>query len=559
VGFSLPPPPNADFYRSSGLWPGLILADYVSRAAVADPERIAVVDGRRRLTYGELDRESSWLADGLAASGVRAGDVVAVQLPNWHEFVVIAVATQKLGAVISPLTPILRPHELRTMLALAGATVAFFPRDYRGRDYECDFARLARDVSSLRHLIVVGDEPSVPGMLRWSTVLARGVEVSRRQPGRADPDDVCLLSLSSGTTGQPKGILHSANTLASSAEASVRVQAITSSDVMHITAAFGHHTAYIWGVWMVMAAGARLVLQDRWSTSEFFTLAEREAITISKGTTTHLKDIVAACGPEQRRALSGLRIYFCGGSPIPAAVARTVAQWSMFRLVPCWGMSENGPVTATFPGDPPDQVWSSDGRAYPGMRVEVRDPAGKPVEGLEGDLFAQGSFNLLGYSQGLAFTRTYLDEDGWLDTGDRAVMTAGFIRITGRRKDLVVRGGENIPVVEIENLLSDAALIRDVAVVGIPDDRLGEIACAVVVPASARTVSLDDIVSVLEDLGVTRQYIPERVINVTEIPKTNTGKHRKGELRELATRVFAHGHEEVAGFTILSYGAREVQ
>ena len=214
--------------------------------------------------------------------------------------------------------------------------------------------------------------------------------------------------------------------------------------------------------------------------------------------------------------------------------AQEVAARLSCHLAAGWGMTENGLVTAVFPGDPPEKVVASDGRPHPGMEVQVCDPSGNPVPpGQEGDLYARGPFTFVGYIQGRAFTQPFFDDDGWFTTGDRAIMDAdGFIRISGRTKDIIIRGGENIPVKEIEDLILRHPAVRQVALVAVPDERLGERACACVVLEEASIFGLEQLRSHLQEHRVTPQLWPASVEILAELPMTPSGKIQKFRLRE---------------------------
>jgi len=519
--------------RTREYWPDTTLDEYFKQALENDPEKVAIIDDRTELTYGELDEKVERVSAALCRLGVRPGSVVSVQLPNWHEFVILAIATQRVGAVINPLTSILRENELRRMLIVADPVVVVIPGVIRNRDYPSEYSRLITELPTRPFVVVVDDEVDVDNFVSWSSFVSMASDAAALDTRPSDPNSVCELTFSSGTSGQPKGIMHSANSLASCALATVKCQDITAQDRLHISSAFGHQTAYIWGVWMVFVAGATLVLQDGWNVKRFFNLVDEKRITMSKGSTTLLVDILDGDNAADLEKLESLRTYFCGGSPIPTSIATKSIERDLFRLAPCWGMSENGPVTATMPGDSLEKISTSDGRPYPGMEVQVRNASGEVVLEADGDLYTRGPFNFLGYAQGVEFTRQFVSDEGWFDTGDRAIESSdGYIRITGRRKDLVVRGGENVPVVEMEELMSQHPLVLEVALIGQPDVRLGEIGCAVVVTRENVPITLKELTDFLDHRSVTRQFMPERLVQVVELPKTVTGKVQKGTLRE---------------------------
>jgi acyl-CoA synthetase (AMP-forming)/AMP-acid ligase II len=292
-----------------------------------------------------------------------------------------------------------------------------------------------------------------------------------------------------------------------------------------------------YGVRLPLYLGAAVVYQEIWDAVAFVRLIEEERITFSLGATPFLDDTLRAPNLTERD-ITSLRIYVCGGAPIPRPLAEEAGRHLPCRLAPVWGMTENSAVTAVFPGDPPEKIVSTDGRAYPGMEVTVRDAFGTALlPEQEGDLYARGAFTFAGYVQGRQFTEHYFTPDGWFATGDRAVMDAeGFIRITGRSKDIIIRGGENLPVKEIEDVLLQHPLVRSVALIGVPDPRLGEIACACIIPEPGHALTLEDVRTFLANEHVTRSFWPERLEMMTEFPMTPSGKVQKFRLRELVTR-----------------------
>lgn len=521
-------------YRRLGQWPGTLLQDHLRRAAAAHPEKPALIDARGRLTYRELAIATDEAALGLLQLGVRGGDVVTVQLPNWNEFVVLRLACERVGAIINPIAPIFREREVRIMLALAEPRVAVIARRFRNFDHPSLYAGLRAGVPSLRQVLEVGDGAEADG---WQELLGAGREAWAHRSAldwlRPQPDAVTEFIFTSGTTGEPKGVLHTPNTLAAAAEGTLSGMGLGGDDIFHMASTFAHQTGFTYGVHLPLHRGATAVYQDVWDPQRFVELVESNGITYTMGATPYVADTVRALNDEAT-ALRTLRIFISAGAPIPAPLAEEFTR----RLPHChlgagWGMSENGLVTACFPGDPPSKAWTSDGRPHPGMEVQVRSEGRVLAPGEEGDLVARGPFTFRGYIQGRRFTDQYFDAEGWFETGDRARLDEdGFIRITGRTKDLINRGGENIPIKEIEDLLLRHPAVREVALVGYPDPRMGERAAAFVVPDAGRTFGIDDLREHLRSHGVTPQLWPERVELRDRFPATPSGKVQRFRLRE---------------------------
>jgi cyclohexanecarboxylate-CoA ligase len=527
-------------YRARGWWPDTLVHDAVTAATARDPHKTALIDARGQLSYQDLLAQAEQCALGLLNLGIRRGDAVLVQMPNWSEFAVAMLALERIGAVINPVAPIFRARELRAMLRLAQPVAAIFPSRFRNWDYAAMFGDLREETPALRSLIAVDNWHS-ERVRPWQDLLADGARLATY--GRAldwlrpSPDDITELMFTSGTTGEPKGVLHTANTLNSSAAGTIRVCQLTGDDVVHMASTVGHQTGFLFGVRTPLLLGATAVLQERWDADEFVRLVDDHHITATFGATPFLADTLRACRAGGH-GIASLRVFACGGAPIPAPLASEVALSLACRLVPCWGMTEIAPATVTGPDEPSDKVVSTDGRPLEEVEVSVRGTTGDEVPvGQEGDLFARGAFMFAGYVQGRQFTEQCFTSDGWLITGDRARRDLdGYIRITGRSKDLIIRGGENVPVKEIEDLLLRHSKVRTVALVGLPDERLGELACACVVPEPGETLTLEELQAFLTEQQVTRQFWPERLDLMEELPMTSSGKVQKYLLRDTLAR-----------------------
>jgi cyclohexanecarboxylate-CoA ligase len=528
---------QGDRYRTTGLWPDRLLNDYLDDAVARDPDKTASVDVRGRLTYRELRDLADRAALAFLEVGVRHGDVVTVQLPNWKEFVIVTLALERIGAVINPIAPIFRQRELRAMLRLARPVAAVMPLSFRECDYPAMYEELRAETPSLRTLIVL-DGGSAGGLLSWDDFLTRGAAVEERRAAlawlRLGTDEVSELIFTSGTTGEPKGVMHTANTLAAAVEGIRSTQQVVADDVIHMASTFGHQTGFLVGVRLPIHVGASAVFQDVWEPAAFVGLIEQERISFTMGATPFLADTLRAPNLAEHE-IGSLRLFLCGGAPIPPSLAEEAGRRLPCRLVPLWGMTENGAVTLTLPDGPPEKIVTSDGHAYSGMEVVVLDEELRPLlPGREGDLYARGVATFAGYVQGRRFTEQFFAPDGWFNTGDRAVMDRdGYIRISGRTKDIIIRGGENVPVKEIEDVLLRHPKVRNVALVAAPDPRLGEIGCACIIPEPGERLTLEELRTHLAEQQVTRQFWPERIALLEEFPMTPSGKIQKFRLREI--------------------------
>lgn len=519
--------------KESGFWPDRSIRDSV---VAADPAKLALSDGRRRLTYRELVDESEALASGLLSIGVRPRDVVQVQLPNWVEFVVAMVALERIGAVINPVAPIFRRNEVAVMSELARPCAVICAREFRGFDHAAMHVELREQYDFVENIVVVGDAP--PDTTNWAELIAAG-EANAVEPGLLDllapgHDDVIEIIFTSGTTGQPKGVLHTGNTLSAGLNGVLPNLRHGSDEVIHMASTFAHQTGFLFGARLPLVVGGTGIYQDVWDAGSFVDLIETERITASAGAAPFLGDLLAVPDLEQRD-LSSFTTFGCFGSAIPLPLLEEAAERLSCAVMPGWGMSEISLMTTTRWSDPIEKRGLTDGAPIEGNEIRVIAESGKVLPaGTEGDLQARGVFEFVGYLQGREFTESFYTEDGWFETGDRATIDAdGYVRITGRSKDLVIRGGENVPVKEVEDILLRHPAVAGVAIVAKPHERLGEVGCAfVVVEAGQEAPSLTDLTLILEEQSVTRQFWPEALEIVDAFPMTPSGKVQKYRLRE---------------------------
>lgn len=528
-----------------GAWQDKTIADYLDEAVASVPDKTAIVgyrvasNERTQLSYRELDRLATRVAAGLIGLGVGRGDVVACQLPNWWHMTLLTLACARIGAVINPLMPIFRERELRFMLAHADTRVFIIPRSYRNFDYPTMVAGIRDAVPSLEHVLVIdgGGEDSFEKVLlerAWETEMDVSALLAER---RVSADDIVQMLYTSGTTGEPKGVLHTYNTLFSNVVPYSERLGLTADDKVMMASPLAHQTGFLYGVLMPVYLQATAILQDLWDPAYAVKVVHAEKPTFTMASTPFLADLIDIA-PKSPGQLDSLKVFVAAGAPIPGALVEKAAQVVNARVVSAWGMTENGAVTMTRPDDPVSRASSSDGVALPWIEVRVVDDQQQPVAaGSEGNLLMRGASLFVGY---LKRPELYqVDSEGWFDTGDLATIdTDGYIRITGRTKDVVIRGGENIPVVELENLLYKHPAISAVALVGCPDPRLGERLCAYVTLHSGhQELTLEEVACYLSEQGVSRNYLPEYLEVMAELPRTPSGKIQKFKLRDQAQQV----------------------
>lgn len=532
-------PHRLEAERRRGLWPQRVVTDALDRWVAEKPEACALVSWREetgiceQLSYRDLAGRTARAAHALAKRGIGRGDVVAFQLPNCWQFVAAHLACVRLGAVSNCLMPIFRHRELSYMLRHGEARALIAPSRYRGFDHGALARRLGRELPGLAQVLIADDT----GADSFETALA-AAEPSIAPGARLEPDDIMQLLFTSGTTGEPKGVLHTSNTLLSAVHEYARRMRIGPDDVIFMPSPLGHQLGFCYGMLMALELGIPLVLTDVWNPKRALELMREHGATFSFGATPFLADLAGQPGVEAQRP-PRLRLFASSGAPIPPAVVEAARTRLGVQVAACWGMTECASVTIT----PPEgtKVMESDGCALPNGEVRIVGADGREAaRGVVGTLQVRGASLFVGYLKRPELSR--LEEGGWFDTGDLARMDdEGYIRICGRSKDVIIRGGENIPVIEIESALYRMSEVGDVAIVAMPDPRLQERACAFVTLHPNCTLTLEHVRRHLQAEGFSTHFWPERLEILQEMPRTPTGKIQKFVLRERAKTLVAEG------------------
>ncbi|MBP0631485.1 cyclohexanecarboxylate-CoA ligase [Cupriavidus sp. AcVe19-1a] len=533
-------PPRRAASIAAGHWQDRTINDYLAACVRDRPDAPALtalsIDRQHvtRFTWQELARMADRVAVGLSRLGIVAGDVVSCQLPNGWHLSVLYLACARLGAVLNPVMPIFRERELSFMLAHAQSKVVVVPKVFRGFGHAQMLRGLRDALPALRHIVVADGEgeDSFEALLSgptWEEAPDAAAILQRSRPG---PDDVTQLIYTSGTTGEPKGVMHTANTLFSNIIAYAARLHLGGDDVVLMASPMAHQTGFMYGLMMPVVLGAHAVLQDIWDPARAAALIRDEGVTFTMGSTPFLTDLARVVA-ESGVPVASLRIFLCAGAPIPGALVEQARQALGARIVSAWGMTENGAVTTTLPEDSDERASTTDGRPLPGVAIRVVDGTDADVPtGETGRLLVRACSNFGGYLKRPQLNAT--DADGWFDTGDLARLDAeGYLRIAGRSKDVIIRGGENIPVLEVETLLYRHPAVAQVAIVAYPDERLGERACAFVVPRAGHDFDHAAMVDWLKGQKMALQYIPERLVVRDALPATPAGKIQKFRLRDL--------------------------
>ena len=520
--------------RERGLWRDQTLHDYFQAAISASAQKTALVDhsageaAPRRLNYLELGQQVSRIADSLANLGVQPGSVVSVQLQNCWQFIAVALACARMGFVINPLMPIFRERELEFMLNLCEAEVLIVPSTFHGRDHAAMIRALRPRLPRLRHLIVLGEQ----GAEGFDTVLRS----NQREPCAAaplHPDDVALVMFTSGTTGEPKGVMHTSNTMLSTLDAALSSLEMSANDVALCSAPMGHMVGFALLGMLPLMAKATTVIMESWDVKKAMRLMTDEGVTFMAGPTPYLSDMCEAVAAGAHRP-STLRVFCCAGAPIPPVLIERADRELSATVCSLWGMTEVQAGTVTAVTDARRYSALADGRPPVGMEAKIVDEVGRELAlGETGRLLVRGSGVFAGYLKHPE--KNDVDSDGWFDTGDLAyvVNEDRYVRINGRSKDIIKRGGESVPVVEVEALLARHTAIASVAIVGWPDARLGERVCAFVTLTPGSSFNLEAMQAYLAACQLTPQYWPERIEICDELPRTPSGKVQKFRLRAL--------------------------
>ena len=524
-------------FRSDGFWRDGALAERVEHWAQVQGDKVAVSDGYGELTWSQLHSQSLRLAGKLLKLGIAHGDRVQVQLPSWNEYVVIYAALGRIGAVLVPTMPIYRWDEVTHAINHAGAKISIVCGTYRNFDYH----QMLRDVRSncptLNHVITVRTEAG-EGESRYEDLVAGddipSAEVLGPLPSADDPHAIIFTS---GTESRPKGCYHTFNTFGYTVHAlGEGVFGIGPDDTMFMPSPITHATGLAVGVTIPLVLGASAHVMDSWEANAGLERIQKHGCTVSMGATPFVQMALDTFDPE-KHDLSSMRIWASAGAPIPPGL---LGEWKEkfpdCALLPIYGRSEGLLVTSCRDGDDPEKVLSSDGRALPGVDLRIQDEDGKQVAaGEEGEICHGGPGLMLGYWADPERTAEAIEPSGVSHSGDLGrVDSEGYMRVTGRIKDLIIRGGTNISAREVEDHLVTHPKVSAAAVVAMPDRVLGERACAFVVAAGEEVPTFEELTDYLRNVRqIAVVKLPERLELIDELPMTATGKIQKFVLRDM--------------------------
>ena len=519
-------------YRQQGLWGDASLADYWQQTARAMPDKIAVVDNHgASYTYSAIDHAASCLANWMLAKGIESGDRIAFQLPGWCEFTVIYLACLKIGAVSVPLLPSWREAELVWVLNKCQAKMFFAPTLFKQTRPVDLILPLQNQLPQLQQIVGVDKLAPATSSLSLSQIIADNTSLTTAITTHGD--ELAAVLFTSGTEGLPKGVMLTHNNILASERAYCARLNLTWQDVFMMPAPLGHATGFLHGVTAPFLIGARSVLLDIFTPDACLALLEQQRCTCMLGATPFVYDLLNLL-EKQPADLSALRFFLCGGTTIPKKVARECQQRGI-KLLSVYGSTESSPHAVVNLDDPLSRFMHTDGYAAAGVEIKVVDDARKTLPpGCEGEEASRGPNVFMGYFDEPELTARALDEEGWYYSGDLCRMDeAGYIKITGRKKDIIVRGGENISSREVEDILLQHPKIHDACVVAMSDERLGERSCAyVVLKAPHHSLSLEEVVAFFSRKRVAKYKYPEHIVVIEKLPRTTSGKIQKFLLRK---------------------------
>jgi non-ribosomal peptide synthetase component E (peptide arylation enzyme) len=520
-------------YTNAGFWGKDTFYDLLSTVVAAHPDREAIVDSKARITYGELKYGIDRAAAFLKAQGVGRGDVVTIQLPNWIEFCFVFFALELLGAVANQVNPDFRSAEMKYILRFSESRAYVCSKAFKGFDYPGMVRELMPELPDLRFICVVDDESTTsPNTVSLVTGLKSAAPLAEGDRVHMDANEIYRTAFTSGTTGNPKCVMHSFNTTLAAVRLFNRVMKTTEKDVFLVYLPVGMG----WGFWVLIEGlllGARVVLLDRFSGQAALELIQREKVTLFPTAPASIVDILNTPNLE-KYDVSSLRFVMTGGGSCPVETLRHFNQRMPAHLIETYGMLETGYNTSTRLTDDPEKVNGTIGRCVEGMGLRLIDTDGHDVPlGHEGEIVCEGPSVHLGYRNNPQANADAFTEDGWFRTGDVGIVAddAGNIRIVGRIKEIINRGGKKFLPREVEEILYTHPKVLHAAMVGISDPRLGERNCLCVVPKGGAKVDLDEFVEFLRGKVATYK-LPERLEIFAELPFTPSGKVQRHALEK---------------------------
>ena len=526
------------------------LSQVLSETTARYPDRPVIADNGKRITYRELDERVDHLARGLIELGVEKADKVGLWMPNIAEWVIAYFAIARIGAVVVPMNTRYKPHEVQYILDNSEATTLFMVDSFVGIDYRDMIADVRRQLPRLKNVIVAGEKAG--DMRSFSEVESLGaglVDDDRlaQREAECDPQDNVFILYTSGTTGNPKGAMLSHHNIAENARQVTEVLHTTEEDVFLLAVPFFHCFGCVMGITGAITWGASMVPMTVFKAREALELVEKEHVSVLYGVPTmfvlELEEYRKGKEDGTKYDVSSLRTGIMAGAPCPVEVMKGVMEELHCNVSIAYGLTEASPViTMTRFDDSIEKRVETVGRALPGIEVKIADDDHNPLPAGEmGELACRGYNVMMGYYKMPDKTAEAIDSEGWLYSGDLATIDEeGYVRIVGRKKDMLITGGFNVYPAEIEEYLFTHPKVQNVSVVGAPDDVMGEVAVAYIIPREGVTIDPQEIVDYCAG-EIANFKVPRYVEIVDEFPMTQSGKIQKFRLREIANEALTAG------------------
>lgn len=518
-----------EIYYEKGNWTTTTVFEQFSKQVKnVSATQIAVKDSIQQVTYKQLEQRVNEVVSGLFYFGIRRGDLVSVQLPNWIESIVIYLACAKIGAIFNPIPIYTRFHDLLNLVLLCEPKMLIMPREFKGFDYVSLAEQIIEKVNIPYVVIVKNGEQMLPNSFIEYEQLQK---IPHEGPITAQADDALVILFTSGTEAQPKGVIHTHNTVLFTERTLAKYLQLDERDIILMPSPISHATGFLHGVNLPLTIGATTVLIDQYKKDQLLNLLVEHRCTLTMGATPFLYDFISALQQKESICdISAFRYFLCGGAPIPRYFLQEENKYT-FKILPVYGTSESSPHIVGHPEDSIEQRMAYDGRLLPEIEVKVVDHNRQRVsDGIVGEEASRGPNVFVGYFKQPALTEQYIDEEGWFYSGDLCYIQNDYVRIVGRKKEIIIRGGQNITPVEVEDLLTMHPKIEQVALVGVPDVRLGEKVHAVVVLKVGEDFTFKEMIAYLDEKRIAKYKYPEQLHIVEDMPRTESGKIKKFKL-----------------------------
>ncbi|RLT94376.1 MAG: cyclohexanecarboxylate-CoA ligase [Ketobacter sp.] len=512
---------QAEAAYEQGHWVHETLADTLQNLAAEDPERVLIIDGAVRLTAKTWFEKAKGLAQAMSAR-YPEGSVVSFMLPNWHEAAIIYLGSTMAGMVANPILPSLREHDLCFMLQDMDCRMIFIPEEFRKHRYAEMLANVVEQLDTPPEVVVV--RGSAQQFTDFDQLLKNDIQ---HPLPVVDANAVRMIMYTSGTTGNPKGVMHSHNSIHALIRQIGQHWLVEPGDKFLVASPISHIGGSIYAFECPLLLGATAVLMEHWNADQAVELLVAEHCTHFAGATPFLVQTLAAARRIESR-LPSLKLFVCGGASVPSSLIREADEYFERAVVTrVYGSTEVPVMTVGVIGDV-EHAAETDGK--PGIaHVKISPTTSATAE--SGEVVAKGPQMLVGYVHPEDEAKVF-DEDGYFRTGDLGRwVDNNYLVIVGRAKDIIIRHGENIAPKEIEDLLVNHPAISEIAIVGLPDAKTGERACAVIVPDQQSNPTVNDLASFLMAKGVAKFKYPEQVVIWDALPKNDAGKVLKHKIR----------------------------